>query len=62
MKDGDKAISSLMVIANEKNKSRFRQQVLAPLMEAGVIEQTIKDVPNSPKQKYHLIGKLQFKH
>lgn len=57
LKDGDKAISTLMVIAKEKNKNRFRQQVLSPLMEGGVIEQTIKDVPNSPKQKYHLIEK-----
>ena len=48
------SITELMDCAGEKNKSRFRQTILKPLVDTGLVEQTIKDVPNSPKQKYTL--------
>ena len=48
------SITELMDCAGEKNKSRFRQTVLKPLVDTGLVEPTIKDVPNNPKQKYVL--------
>lgn len=49
-----KSFIELMEVVNEKNKNRFRQQILAPLINGGFVEPTIKDVPNSPKQTYIL--------
>ena len=48
------SITELMDCAGEKNKSRFRQKILKPLVDTGLVEPTIKDIPNSPKQKYAL--------
>ena len=57
------SITDLMEQTGEKNKNRFRQNVLRPLVDAGLIELTIPDSPNSPKQKYALTekGKRLFK-
>ena len=51
------SITELMDCAGEKNKNRFRQTILKPLVDTGLVEPTIKDVPNSPKQKYALTPK-----
>ena len=51
------SITELMKCAGEKNKNRFRQTILKTLVEAELVEPTIKDVPNSPKQKYSLTDK-----
>lgn len=48
------SITELMDCAGEKNKSRFRLTILKPLVDTGLVEPTIKDIPNSPKQKYAL--------
>ena len=48
------SITELMDCVGEKNKNRFRQTILKPLVDTGLIEPTIKDVPSSPKQKYTL--------
>lgn len=48
------SITELMDCAGEKNKSRFRQTILKPLVDTGLVEPTIKDIPNSPNQKYAL--------
>jgi hypothetical protein len=48
------SITELMDCAGEKNKSRFRQTILKPLVVTNFVEPTIKDIPNSPKQKYSL--------
>ena len=53
------SISSLMVKTGEKNKNRFRQNILNPLIEANLIEPTIKDKPNSSKQAYRLTEKAK---
>ena len=36
---------------------RFKKGDLKPLVDIGLVEPTIKDVPNSPKQKYSLTDK-----
>ena len=51
------SITELMGCAGEKNKNRFRQTILKPLVDTGLVEPTIKDIPNSPKQKYSLTDK-----
>jgi len=43
-----------MSITGRKDRTKFRQQVLNPLVEAEFIEMTIPDKPTSSKQKYRL--------
>ena len=51
------SISELMGIVGESNKNRFRKYVLRPLTAIGMIEATIKEIPNSPNQQYTLTEK-----
>jgi hypothetical protein len=46
-----------MEIAGRSDRTKFRNQVLRPLLDAGLIEMTIPDKPISSKQKYWLTGK-----
>ncbi len=57
LKSKNCSITDLMVISGEKNKNRLRQKVLYPLIGAELIEPTIKETPNSPKQSYALTEK-----
>ncbi|MCP5321049.1 MAG: transcriptional regulator [Pseudomonadales bacterium] len=41
-----------MAFAGHTNRTRFRDQVLRPLLDAGLLELTIPDKPRSPKQQY----------
>ena len=54
MLEHDKSLTKLMEIVGEKNRSRLRQQILIPLIDAELAKPTIKDIPNSPKQTYIL--------
>jgi len=47
-----KAVAELMAQAGRTNRTKFRDQVLRPLLDAGWLEMTIPDKPNSPKQRY----------
>ena len=53
----EKAIGDLMEVAGRTNRTKFRDQVLKPLMGAGWLEMTIPDKPTSSKQKYRLTEK-----
>jgi ATP-dependent DNA helicase RecG len=46
------SLPELMAPSGLKNKTRFRDQVVAPLLEAGLLEMTIPDKPRSSKQRY----------
>ena len=46
-----------MLVSGRSNRTKFRDQVLKPLMEAGWIEMTIPDKPTSRLQKYRLTDK-----
>ena len=48
------SLKELMEKTKEKNRGRIKNNVLQHLCESGLAEPTIKDVPNSPKQKYTL--------
>ena len=45
-------MTELMAVAGRKDRTKFRNQVLRPLLEAGWIEMTIPDKPTSRKQRY----------
>ena len=47
-------ISEMLVVAGRTNRTKFRDQVLNPLIEAGLIEMTIPDKPRSSKQRYRI--------
>ncbi|MDI6815815.1 MAG: DUF4062 domain-containing protein [Actinomycetota bacterium] len=51
------ALVDLMAIAQRSDRTKFRHQVLSPLIEEGLIEMTIPDKPQSSKQKYQLTEK-----
>ena len=47
----------LMAIAERADRTKFRHQVLNPLLAEGLIEMTIPDKPRSSNQKYRLTDK-----
>jgi Fic family protein len=51
---GEMTLMALMKEVNRSDRSKFRSQVLNPLMDAGLVEPTIPDKPTSSKQKYRL--------
>jgi predicted HTH transcriptional regulator len=51
---GDHTAPELMTFVGRRNRSKFREQVLTPLLTIGVVEMTIPDKPNSSKQRYRL--------
>ena len=53
----DIGITRLMEITGRKDRTKFRNQVLNPLMENGLVEMTIPEKPRSSKQKYRLTEK-----
>jgi len=53
----EKAIPDLMELSKRTDRTKFRNQVLRPLLDAGFIEMTIPDKPKSSKQKYRLTEK-----
>lgn len=46
-----------MTVSGRTNRTKFRNQVLNPLIEAGLIEMTIPDKPTSSKQRYRITDK-----
>ncbi len=46
------SLPELMAPTGARNKTRFRDQVVAPLLDAGLLERTIPDKPRSSKQQY----------
>ena len=53
----DSAISELMALTGRTNRTKFRDQVLNPLLSANLIAMTSPDKPNSRLQKYRLTDK-----
>jgi len=41
-----------MAITGRSDRTKFKHQVLNPLIEAGFIEMTVPDKPRSSKQRY----------
>jgi predicted HTH transcriptional regulator len=55
LKDSDLKI--LMTIADRTDRTKFRHQVLNPLIDAGLVEMTIPDKPTSSNQRYRTTEK-----
>jgi predicted HTH transcriptional regulator len=53
----DMALLELMAIARRSDRTKFRDQVLNPLLADGLIEMTIPHKPTSRLQKYRLTDK-----
>jgi ATP-dependent DNA helicase RecG len=51
------ALLELMAITGRSDRTKFRQQVLDPLLTDGLIEMTVPDKPRSSLQKYRLTDK-----
>lgn len=51
------SIVSLMKIADRTDRTKFRHQVLQPLLVTDLIEMTQPDKPTSPKQRYRTTAK-----
>ena len=47
-------LTALMTIAGRSDRTKFRNQVLGPLLATGLLEMTIPDKPRSSKQCYRL--------
>jgi len=43
-----------MTVADRTNRTKFRDQVIQPLMDQGLLEMTLPDKPTSSQQKYRL--------
>jgi ATP-dependent DNA helicase RecG len=50
----DSMLVELMLLTGRSDRTKFRNQVLTPLLEAGFIEMTIPEKPNSSKQRYRI--------
>ena len=48
----DSQIKESMALTGRTNRTKFRDQVLNPLIEVGFIEMTVPDKPRSSKQRY----------
>lgn len=53
----ERALVELMQIEGRSDRTKFRNQVLNPLLDAGLIEMTLPDKPRSSLQKYRLAAK-----
>ena len=51
--DVPRALAELMGPSGRTDRTKFRDQVVAPLLESGLLEMTIPDKPRSSKQQYH---------
>jgi len=47
----------IQLVAKIKDREYFRGEILKPLIESGLLQMTIPDKPNSPKQKYVITEK-----
>jgi predicted HTH transcriptional regulator len=53
----ESSLVDLMELIGRLDRTKFRNQVLKPMMEAELIEMTFPDKPRSSRQKYRITGK-----
>lgn len=51
------SITEMVQLVGRSNRSKFRANVLAPLIEFGLVEMTIPNKPTSSKQRYRVVKK-----
>jgi len=55
----ENGVTELIKITERTDRTKFRNQVLNPLLQEGLLEMTIPDKPTSSVQKYRLTEKGQ---
>ena len=50
----ERSLTELMEVVGRKNRTKFRDQFIKPLLEAGLVELTVPESPRSRLQKYRL--------
>jgi ATP-dependent DNA helicase RecG len=50
----ERTLQEMMELSKRSNRTKYRDQVLGPMMEEGWIEMTIPDKPTSKNQRYRL--------
>lgn len=53
----EQSLAMLMKVFGRSNRTKFRDQVVRPLIDMGLVEMTIPGKPRSSKQKYRLTTK-----
>ena len=53
----ERALADLMAFSGRTDRTKFRNQVIRPLLLSGLLEMTIPDKPTSSKQRYRLTEK-----
>ncbi len=53
----DSRLVELIVLTNRTDRTKFRRQVLNPLLEEGLVEMTCPKKPTSSKQMYRITDK-----
>ncbi|MGE3063940.1 MAG: Fic family protein [bacterium] len=53
----ESSVVELMEIVGRKNRTKFRDSLIVPLIKQRLIEMTIQSKPNSSKQKYVITEK-----
>lgn len=48
----EQSLVELLAVAGRTNRTTFRDQVLRPLLDAGLVEMTLPEKPTSGKQRY----------
>ena len=49
----------LLAVTGRSDRTKFKKQVLNPLLDSGLLEMTIPDKPSGRSQKYRLTGEGQ---
>lgn len=52
--DVPRALAEIMGPSGRTDRTKFRDQVLRPLLDAGLLEMTIPEKPRSSKQQYRI--------
>ena len=52
--DVSRPLAELLAPSGRTDRAKFRDQVMAPLLEAGLLEMTIPAKPRSSKQQYRI--------
>ena len=52
-----RSFGEMLAFMGLTDRTKFRRKYIRPLLEAGIIEQTMPEKPNSRKQKYQLTAK-----
>ena len=52
-----RTIAEMLSYMNYSDRNKFRKKYIYPLLDAGIIQMTIPDKPNSRNQRYQLTAK-----